>query len=85
MEKKEMGVEEAMYLKYVELNAIGKTPLVNLRLRMQKYGLRIPTYMEMHDHEQTIVYPLEQCLNGWRATLSDIITVIAICVFCLCE
>ena len=75
-----MGVEEATYFKYVELNAIGKQPFVNLHLRMKKFGVRIPTYKEMHDHEQTFVYPSEQCLNGWRANLCDILTVIAMCV-----
>ena len=66
---KSIGVEEAEYLRMVELNGVGKRNYTNLRLRLLPRGVSLPNYKQLVEFEQAHLYPIEPFLNGWKANL----------------
>ena len=66
---KTMGVEEAEYMRMIELNALGKREYTNMRLRMVNYGLELPNYKKLVEFETTNLYPITAFYNGWRGSL----------------
>ena len=66
---KSISVEEAEYMRMVELNGIGKRNYTNLRLRMLSRGVQLPNYNQLAEFEQNQLYPIEPFFNGWKANL----------------
>ena len=63
-----MGVEEAEYLRMVDLDGVGKRGYSNLRLRLQSRGVQLPIYQQLVEFEATL-YPIEPFFNGWKGNL----------------
>ena len=64
-----IGVEEAEYLRMVELNGIGKRDYTNLRLRFLSRGVQLPFYKQLAEFEEQQLYPMEPFFNGWKGNL----------------
>ena len=73
--KRTMGVEEAEYLRAVELGGIGRRPYTNIRLRLLPFGVSMPNFHKLIEFEKDALYERIPFFNGWRAQLPKILEV----------
>ena len=73
--KSSMPVEEAEYMRSVELAGIGQRVWTNIRLRLLKFGTILPSYRRLVESTRPLKYPMQPFFGGWRANLKDIVKV----------
>jgi hypothetical protein len=70
-----VGEEEAEYLKNVELKGLGKRPYTDLKLRLDKYGVKLPSHNKLFAYEKEVCYPTVPFEGGLRSPLSQVVKV----------
>ena len=70
-----MPADEAEYMRSIELNGLGRGPWTNFRIRIMKYGTRLPSYQQLVTNSASLKYPIIEFFGGWRAKLQDLVEV----------
>jgi hypothetical protein len=68
-----MSNDEALCFKEFEVEG-GQRKMTNVRLRLKKYDIEIPTYNLLAQHQRLYVfYPFQPFLDGIRANLQAVV------------